>query len=127
MELAETMVICQGRLRELLSGSTSLWGSPHENPLDGMFGIFPRWCITHHDSMHCFSIFFDFFWIPQAPLRHLGQTRRCHRCLPTRVGLVLVLGSHTPRGPPSIFPQFSWCAFLVAPVQNWIKKDLGQK
>jgi hypothetical protein len=42
MELAQTMVICQGRPRELLSGSTSLCESPHVNPWDGMFGIFPR-------------------------------------------------------------------------------------
>jgi hypothetical protein len=61
VELAQTMVICQGRPRELLSRSTFLGGSPHVNPWDGMFGIFPRWCITHHDSMHCFSIFLDFF------------------------------------------------------------------
>jgi hypothetical protein len=41
-ELAQTMVICQGRPRELLPGSTSLLESPHVNPWDGMFGIFPR-------------------------------------------------------------------------------------
>jgi hypothetical protein len=42
VELAQTMVICQGRPRELLPGSTSLWESPHVNPWDGMFAIFPR-------------------------------------------------------------------------------------
>jgi hypothetical protein len=75
VELAHTMVTLQGRPTELLPGSTSLWKSPHVNPWDAMFGIFPRSCITHHDSMQCFSIFFYFFWIPQAPLRDLGQTR----------------------------------------------------
>jgi hypothetical protein len=67
MKLAQTMVICQGRPRELLSGSTSLWESPHVNPWDAMFGIFPRWCITHHDSMQCFSIFLIFFEFPRPP------------------------------------------------------------
>jgi hypothetical protein len=57
VELAQTMVICQGRPRELLSGGTSLSGSPHVNPWDGMFGILPRLCVTHHDSMHYFPIF----------------------------------------------------------------------
>jgi hypothetical protein len=70
VELAQTMVICQGRPRELLPGSTSLWESPHVNPWDGMFGIFPRWCITHHDSMHSFSIFMIFSEFPRP-----GQTR----------------------------------------------------
>jgi hypothetical protein len=75
VELAQTMVTWQGRPRELLPVSTSLWKSLPVNPWDGMFGIFPRWCITHHESMHCFSIFLIFFWIPQAPLLDLGQTR----------------------------------------------------
>jgi hypothetical protein len=42
VELAQTMVIWQGRPRELLPGSTSLSESPRVNPWDGMFGIFPR-------------------------------------------------------------------------------------
>jgi hypothetical protein len=42
VELAQTMVICQERPRELLSGSTSLRESPHVKPWDGMFAIFPR-------------------------------------------------------------------------------------
>jgi hypothetical protein len=76
VELAQTMVIWHGRPRELLPGSTSLWKNPPVNHWDGMFGIFPRWCITHHDSMQFFFHFFDFFfWIPYAPLRDLGQTR----------------------------------------------------
>jgi hypothetical protein len=73
VELAQTMVTLQGRPRELLPGSTSLWKSPHVNPWDAMFGIFIRWCITHHDSMHCFFHFFDFFLDSPAPLRDLGQ------------------------------------------------------
>jgi hypothetical protein len=124
------MVTLQGRPRELLAGSTSLWKSPHVNPWDAMFGIFPRWCITHHDSMHCFSIFFDFFsGFPRPPFEI--QVRIAVPSMSARWGgnhgLVLVLGSHTPRGPPYIFPIFSWCAFLIAPVQNWFKMDLGQK
>jgi hypothetical protein len=67
VELAQTMVICQGRLRELMPGSTSLWESPHMNPWDDMFGILPRWCITHHDSMQCFSIFLIFSEFPRPP------------------------------------------------------------
>jgi hypothetical protein len=42
VELAQTMVTLQGRPRELLPGSTSLRKSPHVNPWDAMFGIFPR-------------------------------------------------------------------------------------
>jgi hypothetical protein len=42
VELAQTMVTWQGRPRELMPGSNSLWKSPHVNPWDGMFGIFPR-------------------------------------------------------------------------------------
>jgi hypothetical protein len=73
MELAQTMVTWQGRPRELLPGSTSLWESPPVNPWDGMFLIFPRWCITHHDSMHCFPFFLFFLNFP-GPLWELGQT-----------------------------------------------------
>jgi hypothetical protein len=68
VELAQTVVTLQGRPRELLPGSTSLWKSPHVNPWDAMFGIFPRWCITHHDSMHCFSIFLIFSEFPRPIL-----------------------------------------------------------
>jgi hypothetical protein len=39
-----------------------------------MFGIFPRWYITNHDSMKCFSIFW-FFLNSLGPLPYLGQTR----------------------------------------------------
>jgi hypothetical protein len=39
VELAQTMVVCQGRPRELLSGSTSLCESPHVNPWDAMFAF----------------------------------------------------------------------------------------
>jgi hypothetical protein len=81
MELAQTMVICQGRPRELLSRSTTLWESPHVNPWDGMFGIFPRWRISHHDSMHYFSIFWFFLNSPGPPPRYRSNSR-CHRCLP---------------------------------------------
>jgi hypothetical protein len=42
VELAQTMVTLQGRPIELLPGSTSLLKSPHVNPWDAMFGIFPR-------------------------------------------------------------------------------------
>jgi hypothetical protein len=42
VELAQTMVIWQGRPRELLPGSTSLLESPHVNPWDGMFDILTR-------------------------------------------------------------------------------------
>jgi hypothetical protein len=34
---------------------------------------------------------------------------------------------HNKQQPPYLFPQFFWSAFLVAPVQKWIKMDLGQK
>jgi hypothetical protein len=35
----------------------------------GMFGIFHRYYITYHDSMHRFSIFFDFFEFPLLPFQ----------------------------------------------------------
>jgi hypothetical protein len=34
-----------------------------------MFGIFPRYYITYHDSMHWFAIFFYFFGIPLPPFQ----------------------------------------------------------
>jgi hypothetical protein len=89
VELAQTMIICQGRPRELLSGSTSLWESPHGNPWDGMFSIFPRWRITHHDSMHSFSIFFWFFLNSLGPPPRSRSNSRCHRCLPSGVGSMI--------------------------------------
>jgi hypothetical protein len=82
------MVIWQGRPRELLPGSTSLWKSPRVNPWDGMFGIFSRWCITHHDSMHCFSNFF-FFWNSLGPPSRSRSNLRWHRCLPGWVGTMV--------------------------------------
>jgi hypothetical protein len=112
VELAQTMVICQGRPRELLLGSTSLWESPHVNPWDAMFGIFPRWCITHHDSMHCFSIFFEFFWIPWAPLRDLGQTRGAIDVCQVGWEPWFGLSSRVPHPPgdlPVFFPNFLVC------------------
>jgi hypothetical protein len=69
VELAQTVVTWQGRPRELLPESTSLWKSPPVNPWDGMFGTFPRRCITHHDSMHCFSIFLIFSKFPRPPFQ----------------------------------------------------------
>jgi hypothetical protein len=74
VELSQTMVTWQGRPRELLPRSTSLWKSPPVNPWYGISGIFPRLCITHHGSMHCFSIFW-FFLNSLGPLRDLGQIR----------------------------------------------------
>jgi hypothetical protein len=73
--------------------------------------------------------FFDFFGIPQAPLRDLGQTRGAIDVSQVGWEPWFGIGSRVPhpQGTPSYFPQFLWCAFLVAPVQNWIKKDLGQK
>jgi hypothetical protein len=88
VELAQTMVIYQGRPRELLPRSTSLWESPHVNPWDGMFGIFHRLCITHHDSMHYFSIFSFFLNSPGPPPRSRSDSR-CHRCLPGGVGTMV--------------------------------------
>jgi hypothetical protein len=44
-----------------------------------MFGIFPRYYITYHDSMHWFSIFLIFFWISFATILNLGQTRGARR------------------------------------------------
>jgi hypothetical protein len=88
VELAQTMVIWQGRPRELLPGSTSLWESPHVNPWDGMFGIFPRLCITHHDSMQCFSIFW-FFLNSLGPPPRSRSNSWCHRCLPGGVGTMV--------------------------------------
>jgi hypothetical protein len=43
---------------------------------------------------------------------------RCLRCVPGGRGtMVWFLGSHTLRAHPCIFPQFFWCAFLVASVE----------
>jgi hypothetical protein len=88
VELAQTMVTLQGRPRELQLGSTSLWKSPHVNPWDAMFGIFPRWCITHHDFMHYFSIFTIFSEFPRPPSRSRSDSR-CHWCLPGGVGTMV--------------------------------------
>jgi hypothetical protein len=88
VELAQTMGTWQGRPRELLPGSTSLWKSPHVNPWDAMFGIFPRWCISHHDSMHCFSIFLNFSEFPRPPSRSRSNSR-CHRCMTGGVGTMV--------------------------------------
>jgi hypothetical protein len=43
-----------------------------------MFGIFPRYYITYHDSMRCFFNIFIFL-ISFAPILNLGQARgvRC--------------------------------------------------
>jgi hypothetical protein len=122
VELAQTMVTWQGRPRELLLGSTSLWESPPVNPWDGMFGILPRWCITHYDSMHCFSIFFDIFWIPQAPLRDLGQTRGgIDVC---QVGWEPWFGPGSrvphPQGTSLYFSPIFLVCISCSPVQNWI-------
>jgi hypothetical protein len=38
-------------------------------PWYAMFGIFPRYYITYHDSMHWFSIFLIFFEIPLPPFK----------------------------------------------------------
>jgi hypothetical protein len=123
VELAQTMVIWQRRPRELLRGSTSLWKSPRVNPWYGIFGIFSRWCITYHDSMHCFSIFFLIFSeFPRPPFEILVKLAVASMSARWggNHGLVLVLGSHTHREPPCIFPLFFWCAFLIALGQNWI-------
>jgi hypothetical protein len=88
MELAETMVICQGRPRELLPRSTFLWESPYVNPWIAMFGIFPRWCITHHDSMH-YSSFFWFFLNSLGPPPRSRSNSWCHWCLPGGVGTMV--------------------------------------
>jgi hypothetical protein len=45
----------------------------------GMFGIFPSYYITYHDSMRWFFIFFDFFQILFASISNLGQTRGARR------------------------------------------------
>jgi hypothetical protein len=34
-----------------------------------IFGIFPRYYITYHDSMHWFAIFLIFFGIPLLPFQ----------------------------------------------------------
>jgi hypothetical protein len=46
--------------------------------LYAMFGIFPRYYFTYHDSMHWFSIFLIFL-ISFAPISNLGQTRGARR------------------------------------------------
>jgi hypothetical protein len=43
-----------------------------------MFGIFPRYYITYHDSMHWFSIFLIFL-ISFAPISNISQTRGARR------------------------------------------------
>jgi hypothetical protein len=110
VELAQTMVTWQGRPRELLPGSTSLWKSPHVKPWDAMWCIFPRWCITHHDSMHYFSIFLNSL----GPLRDLGQTRGAIDVCQVGWEPWFGLGSRVPhpQGTSIYFPQFLWCAFL---------------
>jgi hypothetical protein len=110
MELVQTMVIWQGRPRELLPVSTSLWESSRVNPWDGMFGIFPRWCILTMTLCTVFP-FFWFFWIPQAPLRDLGQTRGAIDVCQVRWEPWSSLGSRVPhpQGTSLYFPPI----FLV--------------
>jgi hypothetical protein len=76
-------------------------------PWYAMFGIFPRYHITYHDSMHWFSIFFDFFRICFAPFQilvKLAVSAVCARWVgPPSLGWVM--GSHTFRVPPGIFPR----------------------
>jgi hypothetical protein len=38
-------------------------------PWYAMFGIFPRYYITYHDSMHWFAFFLIFFGIPLLPFQ----------------------------------------------------------
>jgi hypothetical protein len=77
------------KLCHAMFGSTSLWKSPPMNHWDAMFGIFPRWCITHHDSMQCFSIFFWFFLNSLGPPSRSRSNSQCHRCLPGGVGTIV--------------------------------------
>jgi hypothetical protein len=62
-----------------------LWKSSPVNPWHAMFDIFPRCHITHHDSMQCFSIFFDFSEFP-GPSSWSSSNSRCLRCLPGGLG-----------------------------------------
>jgi hypothetical protein len=59
------------------------------NPWHGMFGIFPRWLITHHDSMQCFSNFFNFFLNSLSPPSRSRSNSRCLRCVPDGLGTMV--------------------------------------
>jgi hypothetical protein len=78
------------------------------------------------------SVFPFFFWFilnSLAPLPNLGQTHGAIDIFQVGWEPWFGLGSRVPhrQGTSMYFPQFFWCAFLVGPVQNWIKMDLGQK
>jgi hypothetical protein len=47
-------------------------------PWYAIFGIFPRYHITYHDSMHWFSIFFIFLNL-LCPISNIGQTHGARR------------------------------------------------
>jgi hypothetical protein len=72
--------------------------------------------------MQCFSIFLNFSEYPE-PLFEI-QVKLALPLMSARWAgnpiLVLVLGSHTLRAHPCIFPLFFAGVFLVALVQNWI-------
>jgi hypothetical protein len=89
VELPQTMVTWQGRPRELLRGSTSLWESPPVNPWDGMFGIFLLGGASLTMTPCTIFPFFLFFLnSPGPPLRSRSNSR-CHRCLPGVVGTIV--------------------------------------
>jgi hypothetical protein len=115
MELAQTMVTLQGRPRELLPGSTSLWKSPHVNPWDAMFGIFLGDASLTMTPCTVFPFFLIFFWISQAPLRDLGQNRGAISVCQVGWEPWFGLGSRVPQSPgdlPVFFPYFSGVHFL---------------
>jgi hypothetical protein len=91
-----------------------LWKSSPVNPWHAMFCIFPRWYITHHDSMQCFSIFLNFFEFPWPPSRSRSNSR-CHWCVPGGLGTMVWswLQGPTHSGDLQvIFPNFSDVHFL---------------
>jgi hypothetical protein len=53
--------------------------------LHAMFGIFPRWYITHHDSMQYFSIFLNSL----GPPSRSRSNSWCHRCVQGGLGTMV--------------------------------------
>jgi hypothetical protein len=76
-------------------------------PWHVMFGIFPIYYITYHDSMHNFSIFLNFFEPPFAEFQIYVKLAvpAIFAWWVVNPSLRLVLGSHTFREPLGIFCQ----------------------
>jgi hypothetical protein len=113
--------------RELLPSSNSLWRVLLWIIGIAMFGIFPRCYITHHDSMHSFSI----FWILLNSISPPSRSRSnswCLWCLPGGLGTHVWcwLSGPTPSGNLHIFSSYFLRCISCSPSSN-MDLDLGQK